>query len=150
MNRMVFVNLPVADLARTRSFFGDLGFSFNEQYSDGKAACLVLNDMAYVMLLQRDFFATFTPRPVADATAASEILLAVSADSRDGVDHFVDAAVTAGGQEIRPPQDEGFMYHRSIADLDGHIWEVMWMAAPQADAAASTSDLSGVATGAEA
>jgi hypothetical protein len=147
MHRMVFVNLPVADVARARAFFADLDFSFNEQYCDEKAACLVLNDLAFVMLLEREFFATFTPRPVADATTASEILLAVSAPSRECVDRFVDAAVTAGGREVRPPYDEGFMYHRSIADLDGHIWEVLWMAPPEADRVDAAN---GVATAREA
>lgn len=131
MTRMIFVNLPVADVARSRSFFADLGFAFDEQYSDARAACLVLNDMAFVMLLEHDFFATFTPRPVADAAATTEVLLAVSAESREEVDRFVDAAVTAGGREVRAPQDEGFMSHRSISDPDGHIWEVMWMAPPR-------------------
>jgi uncharacterized protein len=133
VTRMMFVNLPVADVARSRSFFADLGFTFNEQFSDGKAACMVVNDSAFVMLLDRDFFATFTSRPVADATAATEVLVAVSTDSRADVDRVVEAAVTAGGSEVRPPMDEGFMYQRSIADPDGHVWEVLWMAAPQGE-----------------
>jgi hypothetical protein len=130
---MILVNLPVADVARSRAFFADLGFGFKEQFSDSKAACMVVNDAAFVMLLDREFFATFTPRPVADATFATEVLVAVSAESRADVDRIVEAAVTAGGSEPRPPIDEGFTYQRSIADLDGHIWEVLWMAAPEGE-----------------
>jgi hypothetical protein len=130
---MMFVNLPVADVARSRAFFADLGFTFNEQFSDGKAACMVVSETAFVLLLDREFFAGFTPRPVADATAATEVLVAVSAASREDVDRIVEAAVTAGGSEARPPMDEGFVYQRSIADLDGHLWEVVWMTAPEGD-----------------
>ncbi|MGF1662748.1 MAG: VOC family protein [Kineosporiaceae bacterium] len=128
---MMIVNLPVADVARSRAFFADLGFAFNEQFSDSQAACMVVNDSAFAMLLDRDFFGTFTPRPVADAAASTEVIVAVSAASRADVDRIVEAAVTAGGREARPPLDEGFMYQRSIADLDGHVWEMLWMAAPE-------------------
>jgi hypothetical protein len=128
MDRMLFVNLPVADVARSRAFFTELGFDFNEEYSDERAVCLVLSTSAFVMLLSRDFFAGFTPRPVADATSVTEALLAVSSESREAVDRFVATAVAAGGEEVRNPMDEGGMYVRSVSDPDGHIWEVMSIA----------------------
>ena len=100
---------------------------------------MVVNDSAFVMLLDREFFATFTPRPVADATAATEVLVAVWTTSREEVDRIVEAAVTAGGSEAQPPMDEGFMCQRSIADLDGHVREVLWMAAPEGERGAGAS-----------
>lgn len=127
MHQMIFVNLPVADLDASRAFFSKVGYAFNEQFSDDKALCLMLGDNLFAMLLRRDFFAGFTPRPVADATATSEVLVALSAASREDVDSIVGRALDAGGSEVRDPMDEGFMYARAYADLDGHIWEVLWM-----------------------
>lgn len=127
MSRMIFVNLPVQDLARSVDFFKNLGFEFNAQFTDDKATCMVINDQAYAMLLVEDFFAGFTTRPVADATAATEAICALSADSRADVDDLVGKALAAGGQEVKEPQDHGFMYGRSFTDPDGHIWEVLWM-----------------------
>ena len=127
MNRMVFVNLPVADVERSRAYFAGLGLAFDERFSDGKALCMVLGDHAFAMLLQRDFFAGFTPRPVADATVATEVLVGLSADDREDVDRLLAAALAAGGQEVREPVDHGSMYGRAFSDLDGHVWEVLWM-----------------------
>jgi len=125
--RMIFLNLPVADLDRAKTFFGALGFTFNEQFTDENAACMVVSDTAFVMLLRREFFASFTSRPVADAGAPLEAMTAVSADSREDVDALAEAALRAGGTPAGEPQDHGFMYARSFHDLDGHHWEVVWM-----------------------
>ncbi|HWH14461.1 MAG TPA: VOC family protein [Miltoncostaeaceae bacterium] len=125
--RMMFLNLPVADLERAKRFFGELGFGFNTQFTDDRAACMVVSDQAYVMLLQRDFFATFTSRPVADAGAPVEAIVALSAESREDVDDVTETALRAGGSPAREPKDHGFMYERSFHDPDGHLWEVVWM-----------------------
>jgi predicted lactoylglutathione lyase len=126
MSRMIFVNLPVGDLRASVDFFTRLGFEFNQQFSDERATCMVLNDQACVMLLVRPFFATFTPKDVADAST-TEAILAVSAESRDEVDALVDKALSLGGTAANEPADQGYMYGRSFHDLDGHAWEVMWM-----------------------
>jgi predicted lactoylglutathione lyase len=124
---MIFVNLPVADLAASVGFFSSLGFEFNDQFTDEHATCMVLNEQACVMLLAEPFFATFTTTPVTDATAGTEAVLAVTAESREEVDALVDRALQQGGTPALPASDEGFMYGRSFYDLDGHAWEVMWM-----------------------
>ena len=126
MSRMIFVNLPVGDLRASVDFFTRLGFEFNQQFSDERATCMVLNDQACVMLLVRPFFATFTTKDVADAST-TEAILAVSAESRDEVDALVDKALSLGGTAANEPADQGYMYGRSFHDLDGHAWEVMWM-----------------------
>lgn len=123
----VFINLPIADPARSRAFFAGLGFGFNEQFSDDKAIAMVLSDHATVMMLRRDFFQTFTPRAVADATQSSEVLIAIARDSRAAVDAIVAQALALGGSTVRPPEDHGFMYGHAFADPDGHIWEPFWM-----------------------
>ncbi|MFN0281550.1 MAG: VOC family protein [Kineosporiaceae bacterium] len=126
---MLFVSLPVADLARSRAFFHGIGYRFDDRVGDGDALCLVLGDTHYAMLLRREVFAAFTPRTVADATHTSEVLVGVSAQTRDTVDAVVDGALAAGGTEVRAPVVAGdHLYARAYADLDGHIWEVMWMA----------------------
>ncbi|WP_245886923.1 VOC family protein [Kineococcus xinjiangensis] len=124
---MIFVNLPVADVQKSRDFFTGLGFGFDEQFCDENAVCMKVNDQAFAMLIARDFFATFTPRPVADASATTEVLVCLSADSREDVDALVREALASGGEEPREPMDQGFMYGRAFTDLDGHVWEVMWM-----------------------
>ncbi|WP_240755455.1 VOC family protein [Nocardioides iriomotensis] len=124
--RMMFVNLPVSDLERSRAYFGELGFAFNDVFSDSNAASLVINEQAIVMLLARPFFSTFVSKPVADDSCV-EVAVALSADSRDEVDALVDKALALGGSPVREPQDEGFMYGRSFYDLDGHLWELIWM-----------------------
>ena len=127
--RMIFVNLPIKDLPATRRFFAALGFSFNEQFSDDTAACMVVEEGSiHVMLLTHEKWATFTSKAIPDAHTTAQVLLCVSADSRDAVDGQVDKAVAAGGKaDPTPTQDFGFMYGRSFEDPDGHIWEVMWM-----------------------
>jgi uncharacterized protein len=126
-SRLIFVNVPVADLEASMAFFRALGFEFDPRFTDDTAACMVVSEQAYVMLLRSDRFADFTDRPVADADAATEAILAVSAESREDVNAFADAALGAGGAPAKDPQDYGFMYSRSFNDLDGHLWEVMWM-----------------------
>jgi uncharacterized protein len=127
MSRLLFLNLPVADLPAARAFFAELGFGFNEKFSDEGAACMVVSEQAYVMLLQRDRFADFVTRPVADPAEATALTVCVSAESRDEVDALAAAAATAGAGAAKDPQDYGFMYQRSFHDLDGHLWEIAWM-----------------------
>ena len=127
MSRLLFLNLPVADLPASRAFFDALGFGFDERFCDDQAACMVVSDQSYVMLLSRDRFADFVTKPVADAHQSTALTVAVSADSREAVDAFVATAQTAGALPAKDPQDYGFMYQRSFHDLDGHLWEVMWM-----------------------
>lgn len=128
MTKMIFVNLPVSDLARSRAFLEAMGAVNEPRFTDETAACMTLSDSIHVMLLTHDKFRQFTPRPIADATEGSEVLLALSSESRESVDLTVERAVAAGGTaDPSPKQDYGVMYGRSIADPDGHIWEVMWM-----------------------
>ena len=125
-HRMMFVNLPVSDLSRSRAYFAELGFAFNDVFSDSKAASLVVNDQAIVMLLDRSFFGTFVDRPVADDSSV-EVGVGLSAATREEVDALVDRAIALGGSPACEPQDEGYMYGRSFYDLDGHLWELIWM-----------------------
>lgn len=125
--RQLFVNLPVSDLNRTVDFFAALGFAFNPQFTDDKAACLVVSEQIQVMLLTQPFFAGFTKKPVADARAATEVLLALSCETRDEVDALVANAVAAGATTPIEAKDHGFMYQHGFEDLDGHQWEVFWM-----------------------
>ena len=127
MSRLIFINLPVNDLAAAQKFFRGLGFTFDEKFTDESCACMVVSDQAYVMLLDEKRFADFTPKPVADARRSTEAILCVSAESREDVDAFADAALGTGGSVANEPMDHGFMYGRSFHDLDGHLWEVMWM-----------------------
>jgi predicted lactoylglutathione lyase len=126
-SRKLFVNLPVADLARSVGFFGELGFSFDERFTDETATCMVVSDEAFVMLLVRERFRDFATREVADAASATQTILGFSAESREQVDELADRALAAGGTPAGDPQDHGFMYQRSFNDLDGHHWEVIWM-----------------------
>jgi predicted lactoylglutathione lyase len=135
MPRQIFINLPVKDLERSKAFFARLGFSFNPQFTDDKAACLVISDTIYSMLLTEPFFRTFTHKQIADTRTSTEVLLALTCDSRNEVDRMVAKAVDAGGKPAREPKDHGFMYERAFEDPDGHTWEVFWMdpnAAPPA------------------
>ncbi|KQR99358.1 glyoxalase [Williamsia sp. Leaf354] len=128
MSRMLFVNLPVADVSASRSFFTGLGFDINEAFSDKTTISVVLSDMATVMMLQTDRFRSFlADGDITDTSTSREALLAISADSREAVDALADAALAAGGSQWTDPQDHGFMYGRSFRDLDGHAWEVVWM-----------------------
>ena len=126
-SREIFVNLPVRDLKRSMDFFAALGFSFNPQFTDDKAACMVISDKGYVMLLTSPFFEGFTKRQICDTTTHTEALLALSCESRAEVDEMVTKALAAGGQHAMDPMDHGFMYARSFYDPDGHHWEVLWM-----------------------
>lgn len=126
--QMIFVNLPVQDVAAARRFWERLGYSFSEEFrEDNTAECLQISDTIFAMLLSREFYATFTDKPVHDPRQASAALLCLSAPSREAVDALVDGAVAAGGSESRAPQDQGPMYSRSFDDLDGHTWEVLYM-----------------------
>ncbi len=128
MAKLIFVNLPVSDLARATAFYQAIGATRNEQFCDDTASCMVFSDTIHAMLLTHDKFRQFTPKKIADARTSSEVLICLSADSRDAVDHMVGNAKAAGGSaDPSPKQDYGFMYGRSFEDPDGHIWEVMWM-----------------------
>lgn len=127
MSRLLFLNLPVADLTASRAFFEKLGFEFNEKFCNEGAACMVVSDQAFVMLLQRDRFAEFVTKPLADAHEATALTVAISAEDREATDSFADLALEAGAGPAKDPQDYGFMYQRSFHDLDGHLWEVAWM-----------------------
>jgi uncharacterized protein len=125
--KMIFVNLPVTDLDASKRFYTALGFTNNPQFSDDTAACMVWSETISVMLLTHAKWRTFTSRPIPPASS-SEVLLCVSCDNRDAVDTMNKAAAANGGTaDINPKQELGFMYNRSLADPDGHIWEAMWM-----------------------
>lgn len=125
--RLIFVNLPVRDLVRSKAFYGALGFTFNPQFTDDKAACLVISDTIFAMLLTEPFFRTFTKNQVCDTSTHSEALLALSCGSREEVKEMVQKALDSGGSAAMPPQDHGFMFGWSFYDPDGHHWEPMWM-----------------------
>lgn len=128
MSKLIFVNLPVSDLPKSIAFYEALGAVKNEQFTDHTAACMVFSETIHVMLLTHDKFRQFTPKKIANARETTEVLICMSADSRDDVDATLAKAEAAGGAvDIGPKQDYGFMYGRSFEDLDGHIWEVMWM-----------------------
>ena len=126
-SRKLFVNIPVLNLKRSMDFFSTLGFTFNKQFTDDKAACMVVNDDAYFMLLTEPFFKGFATNDICDTSKAHEALLALSCASRAEVDEMVNKAIAAGGKHAMDPQDHGFMYGWSFYDLDGHHWEVLWM-----------------------
>ena len=126
-SRKIFVNLAVRDLKKSMDFFGKLGFEFNPQFTDDKAACMVFSEDAYAMLLTEPFFKTFTKREICDTATHTEGLFALSCENRAEVDELVNKALAAGGKNAMPPQDHGFMYGSSFYDLDGHHWEVLWM-----------------------
>jgi predicted lactoylglutathione lyase len=127
MATKIFVNLPVKDLERSKVFFGKLGYTFNAQFTDETAACMVISEDIYAMLLTEVKFKEFTNKAIADAHRTTEVLVCLSADSKDAVNALVDAAMGAGATESKPPQDYGFMFGRSFNDPDGHIWEIIWM-----------------------
>ena len=127
MKRQIFVNLPVKDLPRSKAFFGQLGYSFNPQFTDDKAACMVIEDNIYAMLLTEPFFQGFTKKPIADASKSTEVLICLSCESKEEVESLVRKALAAGGRAPNPVQDHGFMYSHGFEDPDGHVWEVMWM-----------------------
>ena len=122
MSRMIFVNLPVADLPRSKAFYEAIGFTNNPQFTDETAACMVLTDSIYVMLLTHEKFAQFTTREIADSQKTAQMLLALSCDDREGVDRITAAALATGGQSAHDPEDLGFMYSTGFFDPDGHGW----------------------------
>lgn len=127
MSSQIYVNLPVKNLSQSLVFFKSLGFAFNAKYSDETAACMVVSDSIFVMLLTHDKFKTFSPNPICDAKQSTEVLLCLSQSSRSAVDELVVKAVAGGGNTYKAPQDHGFMYFHGFQDLDGHIWELMYM-----------------------
>ena len=128
MSRMIFVNLPVEDLERSKAFYAALGFRNEPKFTNDAAAMMVLPDTISVMLLTKPFYATLTRKPIADAHNSSQVLLAISCEDRAAVDRITDAAAAAGGKgDVSAKQDTGFMYGRSFEDPDGHHWEPVWM-----------------------
>lgn len=127
MQPKIFVNLPVKDLDKSKDFFSKLGYAFNSQFTDDKAACLVISDDIYAMLLKKQFFKSFINKEIADSGKTTEVMLALSAENKEQVDKLFNKALAAGGKEARKTEDLGFMYGRSFEDLDGHMWEVFWM-----------------------
>ena len=127
MSTKIFVNLPVKDLKKSIDFFKSLGFTFNPQFTDERAACLVISEDIYFMLLLEKFFKTFMTKEIADTTKTAEVINALFLDSRQAVDELVDKALKAGAGKYREPDVMDFMYSRSFSDLDGHLWEVGYM-----------------------
>jgi len=127
MAKQIFINLPVKDLKKTMEFFEKLGFTFNMQFTDDKAACMIIGENIYAMLLLEKFFKTFTNKEIADAKKTTEVLIAIDAESKKSVDEMIKKAVEAGGSTYRNPQDNGWLYGHSFADLDGHQWEVLYI-----------------------
>ncbi|MEU3653009.1 VOC family protein [Streptomyces sp. NPDC032161] len=127
MSQMIFVNLPVKNLEAAKAFFGKLGYSCNPQFSDENAACLVISDTIFAMLLTESRFKDFTKKEIADTSRTTEVILALSAESREKVDEMADTALASGGSPAGETMDFGHMYGRSFQDPDGHIWEVIWM-----------------------
>ncbi|MEU6080232.1 VOC family protein [Streptomyces sp. NPDC047108] len=128
MSTKIFVNLPVKDLPRAKDFFTEIGFSFNPQFEDENAACMVISDDIFAMLLVEPFFKTWIgEKQIADASTSSETLVALSFDSREQVDELLTKALASGGKEVREISEQDFMYGRSFQDPDGHIWEAIYM-----------------------
>ena len=127
MATKIFVNLPVKNLNKSVEFFTKLGFNFNAQFTDETATCMIVGEDISVMLLTHAKFKTFTPREICDATKSTEVLVCLSSESREKVDEIVSKAVAAGGSTYKEPQDHGFMYGHGFQDLDGHIWEFIYM-----------------------
>jgi len=143
MATQIYLNLPVKDLKRSVDFFTALGFSFNPDYTDENATCMIINDNAFVMLLVEGFFKTTTSKDLVDATRATEAITAFSVDSKEAVDETVRKALAAGGRPSQEVQDYGFMYNHSFQDPDGHLWEVLWMdpaGPPAEDGTAAASE----------
>lgn len=127
MTTEVYVNLPVKDLERSTAFFESIGFQLNPQFSNDQASCVILSEHIFAMLLVESFFETFTDKPICDARKTTEVLVCLSCESRAKVDNLVAKAIAAGGRVPRKPQDQGFMYGHGFEDLDGHIWELIFM-----------------------
>jgi len=127
MTTQIFVNLPVKSLDQSVQFFTQLGFKFNSEFTDETTTCMIVEDNIFVMLLMHDRFKTFTPNAICDARESTEVLVCLSRESRAAVDEMVKKAVAAGGNTYKEPEDHGFMYGHGFQDLDGHIWELVYM-----------------------
>jgi uncharacterized protein len=127
MSTKIFVNLPVKDVAAAQRFYTGLGYSINPQFTGENSACVVISEQITAMLLAEPHFKEFTAKEIADAATTTEVILALTAESRAVVDEVADKALAGGGSEPKAPQDHGFLYVRTFADLDGHHWELMWM-----------------------
>ncbi|TLX84590.1 MAG: glyoxalase/bleomycin resistance/extradiol dioxygenase family protein [Thaumarchaeota archaeon] len=127
MAKKIFVNLPVKDLNKTVEFFTKLGFEFNPQFTDENATCMIVNKDIFIMLLVEKFFKTFTKKEICDTTKDTEVIIALSTESREKVDQMINDVIEAGGKESRKPQDHGWMYERSFQDINGHVWEIIYM-----------------------
>ncbi len=127
MDKLVYINLPVENLERSKKFYSQLGYEFNQLYTNDVAACMVVSKTIHVMLLTKPFFSTFTQKTIVDAKSNVQVLICLSIESREAVDALVGKALELGATAERPPNDHSFMYERSFSDLDGHIWEIMWM-----------------------
>lgn len=127
MATKIFVNLPVKDLDKSVTFFTKLGFTFNPQFTDENATCMIVGEDIFVMLLVEKFFKTFTKKAIADTSKNTEVIIALSADNKERVDELANKAIEAGGKTQNEPDDKGFMYTRSFQDLDGHLWELFYM-----------------------
>jgi predicted lactoylglutathione lyase len=123
----IFVNLPAKDLNKTIEFFTKLGFKFNPQFTDENATCMIVGEDIFVMLLVEKFFKTFTKKEICDTSKNTEVIVALSVEGREKVDQMINKAIEAGGTESREPQDHGWMYGRSFEDINGHIWEIIYM-----------------------
>ena len=140
MSKLIFINLPVSDLEKSKAFYEAVGAANNPQFTDETAACMVVSDVIHVMLLTHDKWKTFTSKAIPNAHDSAQVLLCLSSDTKGGVSELVDKAVSAGGKaDPTPTQDFGFMFGRSFEDPDGHIWEIMWM-----DMAAAPADMAEV------
>ncbi|UBF28930.1 VOC family protein [Kovacikia minuta CCNUW1] len=137
MSTQIFVNLPVKNLKQSIEFFTQLGFQFNPQFTDETATCMVVSETIFVMLLTHEKFKTFTPNEICDTTQNTEVLVCLSVESRAKVDEMIREAVTAGGTTYSEPQEHGFMYAHGFQDLDGHIWELVYMEPSTIDQAES-------------
>jgi predicted lactoylglutathione lyase len=127
MATKIFVNLPVRDLNRSMDFFKQLGFHFNPQFTDKNATCMIIGEDIYIMMLVEPFFKGFTKKEICDAAKSTEVIITLSADSREKVDEMVNKALTSGAAVSSKTQDQGWMYGRGFQDLDGHLWEMIWM-----------------------
>ena len=123
----LFVNLPIKDLNKTVEFFTKLGFTFNPQFTDENSTCMIVSNDIFVMLLVEKFFKTFTKKEISDVSKNTEVIVALSTQSREEVDQMMEKVIGAGGKESRDPQDHGWMYGRSFEDIDGHLWEIFYM-----------------------
>ncbi|UUV23498.1 MULTISPECIES: VOC family protein [Lysinibacillus] len=126
-SKNIFINLPVKDLNKSISFFKELGFEFNQQFSDETTASMIISENIFALIMVEERFKGFSKKEVTDTTTSAEAILCLSAESREQVDQLVNKALASGGKPYSEPQDHGFMYGRGFQDVDGHIWEVVYM-----------------------